>query len=116
MVCSSFLFLIITIVHAPLNPSYGLKPFWSMGHICAIFWWISLCKFQNFTQGCLKSSTNLTTINVFLSCNEILPNFDPKKYDFNLYKGYLIKKIAQIQQISKKKIQNHHIFMISNRL
>jgi hypothetical protein len=29
--------------------------------------------------------------------------FRPEKYDFNLYKGFLMRSIAQIRQILKKK-------------
>jgi hypothetical protein len=29
------------------------------------------------------------------------PNFKLKKYDFNLYNGFFIEKMAQTQQISK---------------
>jgi hypothetical protein len=31
--------------------------------------------------------------------------FQPEKYDFSLYKGFFIEKLAWIRQILKKKIQ-----------
>jgi hypothetical protein len=37
----------------------------------------------------------------FLGCN--FTKFQPGKYDFNLYEGYFVEKMAQIRQISKEK-------------
>jgi uncharacterized protein YwgA len=39
--------------------------------------------------------------NVFLAQN--LAKFRPEKYDFNLYKGFFMEKMAQICQISNEK-------------
>jgi hypothetical protein len=45
---------------------------------------------------------------------EFSPNFDPKKYGFDLYKRFFVEKMAQTRQISKEnKFPNSHIFMIS---
>jgi hypothetical protein len=105
MACSSFLFFIIIIAHALLSPSYGLKPFWSMGHyLCNILVDI-IVTFRILHKVVWNPPQILLQLVFFFSCNEILPNFYLKRYDFNLFKGYLMKKIAQIQQISKKKIQ-----------
>ncbi len=41
--------------------------------------------------------------NVFWFFWKIFVEFWPEKYDFNLHKGFLMKKIAQIRQILKKK-------------
>jgi hypothetical protein len=41
--------------------------------------------------------------------------FRPEKYDFDLYKGFFMKTIVQIHQISKgKKNPNRQIFLISS--
>jgi hypothetical protein len=40
--------------------------------------------------------------------------FKLEKNDFDLYKGFFMRKWTQIHQISKKKIQNHHIFTLSS--
>jgi hypothetical protein len=37
---------------------------------------------------------------------EISPKIRPEKCDFNLYKGFLREKLAQIRQISKKNKSN----------
>jgi hypothetical protein len=39
---------------------------------------------------------------VFFFNGEILSNFDLEKYDFHLYKGFSMEKMAQIHQISEK--------------
>jgi hypothetical protein len=36
------------------------------------------------------------------SPGEISPNFDSERNDFDLHKGFLMEKIIQIRQISKK--------------
>jgi hypothetical protein len=36
----------------------------------------------------------------FFSFDEIWPNFDLKKYDLRLDKGFFMKKMAQILQVS----------------
>jgi len=40
--------------------------------------------------------------------------FQPEKYDFNIYKGFSIKKIAQIPHIweGKKNLPDHQISVI----
>jgi hypothetical protein len=38
---------------------------------------------------------------VFFGCN--FTKFKPGKYDFNLYEGYFMEKMAQIHQISREK-------------
>jgi hypothetical protein len=38
---------------------------------------------------------------VIIFTGKFSPNFKLKKYDFNLYKGFFIEKMAQTQQISK---------------
>jgi hypothetical protein len=43
-----------------------------------------------------------------------IAKFRPEKYGFHLYKGFSMKKMAQIRQISNKKVPDHHIFMISH--
>jgi hypothetical protein len=45
---------------------------------------------------------------------KLSPNFDPENYDFDLYKGFFMKKITKICQTSKKNNSNHQIFMISS--
>jgi hypothetical protein len=36
---------------------------------------------------------------------EISPNFEPEKYDFDLYKGFSMEKMAQIRQVIFLKLQ-----------
>jgi hypothetical protein len=40
--------------------------------------------------------------------------FQGEKYDFNLYTGIFMEKMAQICQISKEKIPNHQILITSS--
>jgi hypothetical protein len=48
---------------------------------------------------------------VFLGQN--FAKFQPEKYDFDLCKGFFMKKMTQSRQISKKQIPNCQIFMVS---
>jgi hypothetical protein len=48
---------------------------------------------------------------VFLGQN--FAKFQPEKYDFDLCKGFFMKKMTQIRQISKKKNPNCQISMVS---
>jgi hypothetical protein len=51
---------------------------------------------------------------VFFFFGEISPNFDLKNMILSYTNEFPWKKMAQIRQISKKKIPNHQISMISS--
>jgi hypothetical protein len=46
----------------------------------------------------------------FLCGGRNFAKFQSEKYDFNLYKGFSMEKMAQIHQISKKKFLDRQIF------
>jgi hypothetical protein len=52
-------------------------------------------------------------ISVFKKKEQNFTKFHPEKYDFNICKGFSMKKMAQIRQISKtNKLLNRQIFQI----
>jgi len=56
------------------------------------------------TLGLIDSLQNNTKIQLFSSKSciwTLFIKFQPEKYDFNLYKGFFIEKMANIHQISK---------------
>jgi hypothetical protein len=63
-----------------------------------------------------KQICNIVPCNWCFFLGNIFAKFQPEKYDFDLYKGFLIEKMAQIlQTLRKKKFPNCHIFMISSK-
>jgi hypothetical protein len=51
----------------------------------------------------------------FFPFDNIWPNFDLKKYDFRLDKGFFMKKMAQILQVFKNFFFKPLKFMISSK-
>jgi hypothetical protein len=67
----------------------------------------SVCSIRESPAPTLRSTTFWTPagpgqLGVSFLLGETSPNFDLNKYDFDLYKGFFMAKMAQILQISKK--------------
>jgi len=64
--------------------------------------WAQSCKQIGLpTRSTEMISSHWTQQWFFSGCN--FTKFQPGKYDFNLYEGYFVEKMAQIRQISKEK-------------
>ncbi len=104
---NTVIFMLFRLDFAIIKAVIIVKPYLIYSHI-----WLNI-KIIIATLVTNKNSWKKHIVPLFLLYRQIFNQFWPNKYDFNLYKGFFMKKMTQICQIwKKKKFHKCQIFMM----